>query len=343
MRGVLLAGVLCAGSAQAEFAAEIPDDGFVRLDNGTSLSVTIAPQHGGELAGLRVFFDGGWHEVVYRAEDYSPTEGWRGKAPLLWPAVGMTLDPGGEGRGYRLDGRHYPMPAHGFARDRAWALDEYGTGADHARAVLSLASDDASGAMYPFDFELLAEYRVHVDRLAIEYTVRAGAANGAAMPFCIGNHVTFRAPLIGEGEAGAVRFANDFPDWLQREDDRTFAGRLESSPFRGEHPVSVLPRRSAVGLGGPPGPAALAVIDPSGLVLWLRHAASAEPEPPAIRFNLWADVEEGFFSPEPWIGTQNCLNTGAGAIRLEPGAEWRWRIEIIPSGMPGPHANEVDS
>ena len=68
----------------------------------------------------------------------------------------------------------------------------------------------------------------------------------------------------------------------------------------------------------------------SGLVLWLRHAASAEPEPPAIRFNLWADAGEGFFSPEPWIGTQNCLNTGAGAVRLEPGDEWRWRIEIMP-------------
>ena len=50
------------------------------------------------------------------------------------------------------------------------------------------------------------------------------------------------------------------------------------------------------------------------------------------------DTEEGFFSPEPWIGTQNALNSGAGLLRLEPGVEWRWRIEIEPSRPGSPAA-----
>jgi galactose mutarotase-like enzyme len=73
------------------------------------------------------------------------------------------------------------------------------------------------------------------------------------------------------------------------------------------------------------------LIDPSGLVLTLRHQASTEPTEPAIRFNLWTDTEEGFFSPEPWLGTQNALNNGAGLVHLAPGESWRWTIEIKPS------------
>jgi galactose mutarotase-like enzyme len=343
MKYALLLLVLFAGAARADFGASVGDDGLVRLDNGRSLRITVAPRHGGELAGMAVFFDGAWRELVYRANDWSATGGWRGKAPFLWPAVGPTLDPDGGRRAFRVAGRAYPMPPHGFARDRAWRVSGHGSEPGHAFATLALGSDAATREMYPFDFELEARYRLDHERLTIEYVVQAGANNAAPMPFCIGNHVTFRAPLLGGGDAAAVRFATDLPDQLLRESDRTFAGRVVPSPWRGEHAIGALPRRSAVSLGGPPGSAELTVIDPSGLSVTLRHAASAEPAAPAIRFNLWADTEEGFFSPEPWLGTQNGLNTGAGVVRLEPGARWQWRIDIIPSGAaaPDPHRNEV--
>jgi len=42
-------------------------------------------------------------------------------------------------------------------------------------------------------------------------------------------------------------------------------------------------------------------------------------------------MKEGFFSPEPWIGTQNSLNSGAGLVWLEPGVDWHWTIEITPT------------
>jgi len=337
LRALLL--ILSAAAAQADYAATVESE-RVRLDNGDSLRVTIAPPHGGELAGMEFFFDGAWRELVYRANDYSAADGWRGKAPVLWPAVGLTRDAADGERTYRLDGRKYPMPAHGFARDRAWRVVRHGAAADHAYATLAISDDAASRAMYPFEFELLAEYRVLSDRLTIDYVVRAGAGNATPMPFCIGNHVTFRAPLLPGAEAAEIRFGSDLPDYLPRSADRTFSGRVEPSPYRGEHPLSDLPHRSAVGLGGGSGPAELTLVDPSGLRVTLRHETSRQPAPPAIRFNLWADTEAGFFSPEPWLGTQNCLNTGAGAVRLEPGADWRWRIEIIPSGKPGPQRNE---
>ena len=324
----VLVSILAAG-AQAD--RSVGADELLYLDNGDSLRAVIAPRHGGELTGLAYRFDGAWHELLYRAGDYTETTGWRGKAPLLWPAVGISLDPEGEGRGYRIAGRHHSMPPHGFARDQAWRVLRYDPSAEPAVALLTLASDEATRVPYPFDFELTAEYRLDADRLTIDYQLTADPANGDAMPFCIGNHITFNAPLIPGGAAAEVRFHTELPEQLLREDDRTFAGRVAPSPFRGEHPLSALPRRNAVSLGGRSGTAELTVIDPSGLRVMLRHTASAEPAEPAVRFNLWADTVEGFFSPEPWLGTQNGLNTGAGLIRLEPGERWNWRIEIVPS------------
>jgi galactose mutarotase-like enzyme len=306
------------------------EDGLVVLGDGEKIGALVSPEHGGELAGLEVLFDGEWRELIYRAGNYAETAGWRGKAAFLWPAVGISLDPDGKGRGFTSNGAFYPMPAHGFARDRAWALQDHGADGEGAFATLTLASDEGTHQHYPFDFVLSVDYRIARGRLSISYTVTAGTGNDGAMPFSIGNHVTFKAPLIAGGEPAALAFRNDFPSQLIRAGDRTFSGRVIPSPFRGEQPLSVLPRRQAVSLGGAEGPAELTLIDPSGLSLRLCHEASKEPAGPAIRFNLWADAEEGFFSPEPWIGTQNSLNNGAGLIRLGPGENWRWTIEITP-------------
>lgn len=322
---MVLASVFAAAFSMSAVASE-----FVTLDNGQGLRATISPVHGGELAGLEIELDGDWRELIYRARNYSKTDGWRGKAQTLWPAVGVTLDEKGEGNGYRVDGVYFPMPAHGFARDYPWRLVAQGRDGQGSFAELALADSEQTRVHYPFDFALRVEYRLSADRLAITYTVHAGIDNTGPMPFSIGNHVTFKAPLLDVGKASDMRFRNEFPDYLVRAEDRTFAGNVVPSSFRGEQPLSALPKRSAVGLGGTSGAAELIVIDPSGLTLGLRHWATFEPEAPVIRFNLWADAEEGFFSPEPWLGTQNALNSGAGLVRLEPGADWKWTIEIKP-------------
>lgn len=332
---------LCIAVLALAMALAVPErsdtaDELIVLDAGEGLRATVAPAHGGELAGLEIELHGTRQELLYRARDYSETEGWRGKAPFLWPAVGTSLDPIGGGRGFRVGGRFYPMPGHGFARDHAWRLLEQGVDTSGPFAVLGLSSNNETRKQYPFDFELSVEYRLVGKGLRIRYDVQAGAGNQRAMPFTIGNHVTFKAPLLGIGEASDLRFHNDFPDYLVRAADRTFAGEVVPSPYRGERALSALPQRRSVALGGRTGTAELTIRDPSGLSVLLRHEASFEPAEPVIRFNLWADTEEGFFSPEPWLGTQNALNTGAGLLRLEPGERWHWTIEIIPGRAAAP-------
>lgn len=340
----LIACLLTSFAASSAAASADQDAGFIVLQDGGSLRATVAPAHGGELSGLELEIDGRWHELIYRARDYSETSGWRGKAPLLWPAVGMTLDPDSGVRGHYVGDRFFPMPAHGFVRDRAWRLVEQGEDSGGSFARLAISSDEETRAYYPFEFELAVNYRLDEGSLQIRYEVLAGLQNPSPMPFSIGNHVTFKAPLLGRGEARSVRFRTGMPEQLIRAENRTFSGQVVPSPFLGEQPLSALPMRKAVSLGGGAGPAELLVIDPSGLVLRLRHQASRQPEKPFIQFNLWADTEEGFFSPEPWLGTQNSLNTGAGLVRLEPGESWDWSITITPdpSAMPGFRIEEQD-
>jgi len=162
------------------------------------------------------------------------------------------------------------------------------------------------------------------------YRISADPGNDGDMPFSIGNHMTFNAPLIRGANSTDLQFENDFPDQLLRSPDKTFSGIIEPSPYRGLHSLDELPRREAVALSGPPGRAQLTVHDPSGLRLQVVHEASQEPAEPVVRFNLWADSSKGFFSPEPWIGLQNSLNTGEGLVSLGPGETWQWQVDIIP-------------
>src|ERR1044071_4035618 len=65
---------------------------FVVLrDQGGGLEAAVAPEHGGELSGLRVRRGDRWIELLYLARDYSPRDDWTGKAPTLWPATGSNF------------------------------------------------------------------------------------------------------------------------------------------------------------------------------------------------------------------------------------------------------------
>jgi len=329
----------CSAVAAGTFEARADGD-LLWLDNGAGLRAAVAPARGGELAGLAIEHAGRWHELLYRGLDYSDAPGWRGKAPLLWPATGISIAPDGTKNRYLLDGQPCEMPFHGFARLRAWEVVRTGVDGSGAFAVLSLRDDADSRRSYPFAFVLQVTYRLEADHLRLDYQVTAGADNTGPMPFSIGNHVTFRAPLTAEGDAADVAFETTQPVLLLTGEDKAFRGQTLPSPFTNRHALSELPRRSGVSLGGGTGPATLVVHDPSGLRITLSHEASAEPAPPAARFTLWADTEDGFFSPEPWVGTQNSLNSGAGLVRLAPGQRWTWSVVIIPS-WPAPTLHPV--
>ncbi len=309
---------------------------IVLRDVAAGLEAAIAPSKGGELTSLRVRFNGKWVELLYRARDYGPDSGFRGKASFLWPAVGGqyavgTIPPGACSDGsYPAGGRRYPMPCHGFAKDLPWK--ESGSSADDsaARATVELRDSADTRAFYPFGFQLRAAYAISGGRLSIAYTVSAAAGNGGPMPFSIGNHIAFRVPFVDGTEAAAMLFETPNSAELLRDPRGLVTAEQRARTFVKPTRIGDFDASVALPLVGYKGEVYARVSDPQGLALRIVQRAASSLEEPLVRFNVYGGPKQGYFCPEPWFGLQNSLNLNRGAVALKPGEDWRWTIELSP-------------
>src|ERR1700722_4926045 len=99
----------------------------------TGLSATINPL-GAQLSVLR---DAAGRNLQWQGDPAV----WVGRAPLLFPIVGMLV--AGQ---YRTGGRSYALSRHGFARGRRFALAEAGP----TSATFRLSADQETLSLYPF-------------------------------------------------------------------------------------------------------------------------------------------------------------------------------------------------
>ncbi|MHB2169340.1 aldose 1-epimerase family protein [Alsobacter sp. R-9] len=139
--------------------------------------------------------------LVWEGEErlwHGDPEWWDYRAPLLFPVIGRSID-----ETVTVDGRPYPMPLHGFARDRAFAL----TGSADGRVSLAQESDDQTHGMFPFDYRLAVDAWVDGDTLGMTTTVENRSSR--PMPFCFGYHPGFLwAATRNEREAFVCRFGH---------------------------------------------------------------------------------------------------------------------------------------
>jgi galactose mutarotase-like enzyme len=185
------------------------EENWVRIGNG-HLSAAINP-FGAELSSLT---DADGHELMTNADPAF----WIGRAPLLFPVIGVTRD------GIRLNGRHYPMAKHGFARHSTFELVTH----EANRAVFSLGDSEETRTSYPFAFRLEAEFRLEAATLVME--IRVLNRGEEPMPASFGFHPAFAWPLpYGEPRADhRIAFEKDetarlrkiAPDGLIAEDRR---------------------------------------------------------------------------------------------------------------------------
>ena len=318
-------------------------DGKVKLivlrDEEAGVEISIAPEKGGEMSSLRVRKGDQWIETLYLANDYSTREGWTGKAPLLWPATGRNFPKGFKpetkpdgtierGR-YKLDEKNYEMPGHGFVRDMPWTVDGFKATANGASAVLSLDDSDTTRALYPFGYRLVVDYGLSEGVVTLDYTVVAKPTNDRAMPFSIGNHITFNTPLVPGGQAGEVEMTTPSKRELLKEGGLPTGESREAS--YSDSKLGEFPVKEAVSLTGYDNDPYVVLRDPAGLTLRMTHSASKLPEQPFVAFNLWGDPPEGYFSPEPWVGLQNSFVLEKGLVSLDPGELFYWTIRIEAS------------
>lgn len=326
MQALMIVAAIAAGG----FASDAPPSpSLVELETrGGALRAAVAPQVGGELASLAYRYRGRWIELLYRGRDYSPTNDWTGRAPLLWPAAGRTIREVAEGPptpGWETGGRIYEMPLHGFARDVPWSIE--GRGPD--RLVVALRDGSITRRYYPFGFRIACEYRLGFASIELRYSVTAASDNAGPMPFSIGNHMTFNVPLVPGGAAGAVKVLTPARILLPLDaNGRPIGTGRPEYRFRDGVALSLLAPKEAIPLGGYRKTPRLRLVDPAGLSIAISHNAAPSPSGSPVAFNLWGDVPKGFFSPEPWAGRQNSLVTGDGLVRLAPGKQFRWTVKI---------------
>jgi galactose mutarotase-like enzyme len=167
----------------------------------TGLSATINPL-GAQLSVLR---DADGRDLQWQGDPAV----WAGRAPLLFPIVGMLA--GGQ---YRTGGESFALPRHGFARGRRFVVASAGPSA----ATFRLTADAQTLAVYPFQFELDVDFAVEDASLAVTSWIRN--CGKADMPASLGYHPAFAWPLpYGENRAAHfIEFEDDEPAPIRRLD-----------------------------------------------------------------------------------------------------------------------------
>lgn len=182
------------------------------ISNG-ELTATINPL-GAELWSL---LDSEGRELLTDADP----RWWTGRAPILFPFVGRCRDDV-----YRLNGTEYPMPQHGFARRRQFALVEH----SKTKAVFRLGAHAETRAIYPFVFSL--EISFNLDGPSLKITARITNGGATTMPFSFGFHPAFAWPLPYGAKASEhrIQFEKPEPAPLRKIDRATGLIAADSRP-----------------------------------------------------------------------------------------------------------------
>jgi len=312
---------------------------LIRLHpRGSSLAATIAPDRGGELVGLEFIRSGKHRPLLYRDLDFCERPGWEGKAPVLWPATGrnFAVDPStlpkgaptSDAFGWVWHGQRYPMPIHGFARSLPWSV----TRQSESSVRVLLADNDRTRIAYPFGFRFEIQYSVSGDVLTVTHRVTAATDNGEPMPFSIGNHVTFDIGNVAS--AKDARLTSPATRQILTDAEGRPTGTVVDRPPLDHVRLATLGRQSALSLGGYAADTVSAKLEMAdGVTILIRQPRVAYPDRDLIRFNIWGDVDEGFFAIEPWFGRQNSLASGEGVIWLAPGKTFEWRFIVSASDV----------
>jgi galactose mutarotase-like enzyme len=291
------------------------------------LSVCASPADGGEISSLVVYEKGQCHELLYRANDFTQTDEWPGRAPWLWPVAGRcyVADQPRNECTWNWDGTLRPMERHGFARHLAWNAIAPTMAIDNVTCGSELRSGNNYQDIYPFNYELTTRQQLSDDGLGITYRVVASPGNAGVMPFCLGLHFTFNFSTWWGNDwlAGTVEGLGTC-GW-RTDDQAQPSTRFELPP--GPILLSDSSLSSAIipACGGAP----VKLVSPNG-DRWLAMSfdESLGINDGDITWVSYVDSQKRFFCLEPWVGWPNAINSGRGRVELEPGQTWEFRLQM---------------
>ncbi len=110
---------------------------------------------------------------------------WKYSSPVLFPFVGKVLN-----NKYRVDGKEFELPQHGFARTSNFKCVRE----DEDNIVFQLTWDEDTLEVYPYKFNLDITYILKDNRVEIVWTVKN--LDDKDMYFSIGAHPALRCPIV---------------------------------------------------------------------------------------------------------------------------------------------------
>ncbi len=239
---------------------------------------------------------------------------WADVAPLLFPVVGWT-----RGTSIAVDGRHYPLGLHGFARSSRFEIVQR----LDARVRLRLTANAGTRALYPFDWTLEVTYALAGSSLRVQLDLRNDDAR--PMPYAVGLHPGFRWPFAdGALDDYAVEFsAAENPEVPVISAEGLFTRRTRGVPLIGRR----LPLSAALMADE-----ALCFLDARSTSVRFVHrsgAALALALEDFPHIALWSRPAGRFLCIEAWTGhgdfvdADGDLYAKASMRHLPPGAKAR--------------------
>ena len=272
---------------------------YVLSDTDSQSSLTVFPDRGGIATSWKV----GDRELMYLdAERFTdPTLSVRGGFPILFPICGNLPD-----NAYKIGDKSYSLVQHGFARNVPWQVSSQSTDGE-ASLTITLESDDATRAVYPFDFSVSFIYRLRGGELVVDQSYTNKSAT--PMPFNSGLHPYFQAPAKNglsfeipstsyqEKQTGAIHpFAGQF-DFSQAEIDAAFTEVTGN----------------------------VATVTDTHQKLTLTMTTSDNYR--TIVF--WTVADKEFYCLEPWTGPRNSINTGVALLHVAPGETLKTSVTFL--------------
>ena len=324
-------------------------------DNQNGVKASIAPHSGGELSSLQILWNDTWNETIYRANDFQSTDGWRGRAPTLWPAVGrnytaeqlqevkraQTYIPIGS---YLIGKQKYQMPDHGFVMERPWTLNDYGHDDSKAWAQCTSRSDKSTRQYYPFNFTFSVTYTLAAGVLSIQYCVTPqfpreytseSFADTQPMFFSIGNHITFQLPFAPQGSFAETLLSAPTKQQLGLTPQSLLSGDVFEKDLTQGVPLNDESLHDTVISGFEQDNVWVRLVERNSFGFqisqrgWVEKSGKIKELPAEdYYFVFYGDPETGLFCPEPWVGGPNSLNTKEGVVWLHEGERFEWVIQV---------------
>ena len=166
---------------------------MVELQN-EQLSVIIS-EKGAELQSIK---DANGKEYLWQADPNF----WPRHSPILFPIVCSVNNDT-----YRIEGKEYHLPRHGFARDTEFKL----IAQSERKVTFALESSEETKKVYPYDFTLSISYILDDKKIGVIWHVLN--TDTQEIHFQIGGHPAFNVPGMktGENQYGRIRLDNEEP------------------------------------------------------------------------------------------------------------------------------------